>query len=259
MSDEKIGIVIPVYNEIRRMNYSYLNEISLIEDVYLLFVDDGSSDATVTTLKEWFHGYGNVGILGLPKNVGKANAIRFGWLKLLETNDNSVLGFLDVDGAFEISDIKRCISRSEELFVSQETSLTHTSVFDTLWTSRIQLSGRNIIRSRKRFLLGRTLAKILGLLFDGLPWDTQSGMKFFQRNQSFIHVTSSSFRNRWLFEIEMHLRLKELNRIGLRIWEEPLDRWEDIGGSKVNFREQMRIIKEVADLFYRFRIKKGNG
>jgi hypothetical protein len=126
---------------------------------------------------------------------------------------------------------------------------------DALWSSRIQLSGRNIVRSKKRFILGRILAKTIAFFFNDLPWDTQSGMKFFLRTEWFINILEIEFKSRWLFEIEMHLLLKQVNSKGFSIWEEPLRSWIDVEESKVNLREQLRILGEFVYLLYRFKVK----
>jgi glycosyltransferase involved in cell wall biosynthesis len=250
----KIGIVIPVYNEVKRMKSSYLNEISQIENIHLIFVDDGSADLTATQLSQWFIGRKNVQILSLPCNVGKANAVRFGWLEFLKDESIAIFGFLDVDGAFGTDDIRRCIKLADELLLSRKDSFSENTKFNALWSSRIKLSGRNIVRSRKRFVLGRILAKIIGLFFRDLPWDTQSGMKFFLKSQGFVDIIQSRFENRWLFEIEMHLKLKQVNSLGFKIWEEPLLEWLDVSHSKVNFHEQIRIIREISWLLYSFKV-----
>lgn len=255
MRRNRFGIVIPVFNEEKRIDLPYLTEISLIDDVLLIFVDDGSSDSTLSLLLEGFCNIQNVSILSYPNNLGKANAVRLGWLELLKYEDIEIFGLLDVDGAFSIDDIKIFLRLVDELLLGQDASYQQFGEMDALWSSRIQLSGRSVVRSKKRFVLGRILANIVGVFFKDLPWDTQSGMKFYLRTDCFTQILQIEFQNRWLFEIEMHLLLKQVNSKGFRIWEEPLRSWIDVEESKVNFREQLRILGEFVNLLYRFKIK----
>ena len=46
-----VNFVIPCYNEGKRFNIEYWNEISNLNNINLIFVDDGSKDNTLDLIK----------------------------------------------------------------------------------------------------------------------------------------------------------------------------------------------------------------
>ena len=78
----KTTLVIPCYNEEHRLPVErYVAFAKQRPDVRLLFVNDGSRDNTSGLLHGMVRGagLGNVGVLDLEKNVGKAEAVRRRW------------------------------------------------------------------------------------------------------------------------------------------------------------------------------------
>ena len=102
-----IGLVIPVYNEETRLNFDYFKEISDLSGVFLLFVNDGSIDRSEELIKRFVESKNNCAYISLRQNLGKAEALRYGFHELSAKPSIKYMGFLDSDAAFSVDDIKK--------------------------------------------------------------------------------------------------------------------------------------------------------
>jgi len=208
-----------------------------IPRVQWLFVDDGSTDSTFELIRK-ISILTNAKILQLPRNVGKGEAVRAGMNTAFEDQQSLLgVGFIDADGAFEVSEVASVLEKCENLLGDKEN--------DALWTSRVQLAGRNIQRSQSRHYVGRVLATVFSQGAIPIPYDTQCGFKIFSVSLELQENLKDTFRTRWLFELEMLSRWNRDNKKPMAVWEEPLGSWKEIGDSKIKFREVRRIAKEV--------------
>jgi dolichyl-phosphate beta-glucosyltransferase len=253
-----IGIVVPVFNEQSRLDFSYFSKLGELSTVKFIFVDDGSTDGTESMIREFVNGTSNFSFIRLNENVGKANAIRAGWIHLNEIFDFSVLGFLDADGAFAAKDVAHLIALSSSTFEADhpQTPTLSTPLINAFWSSRINLSGRTIVRSSRRYLLGRIFASLIKVFFKGLPWDTQSGFKLFQNDSNFRSCFRLPFTSRWLFDIELLLRLRNSRSSQYIVWEEPVSKWHDVPGSKLTFSQYFTITSDLLKLIGTYRLRK---
>jgi len=233
-------IIVPCFNEAKRWNQEYWTAMLQIPRVQWLFVDDGSSDTTSKLLSEVSNDQ-NASYLRLPINAGKGEAVRAGMNTAFEGTQSYLgVGFLDADGAFEVSEVANVIEKSESAF--------RTEKYDAFWTARVHLSGRNIQRSHVRHYLGRCLATIFSFGVIAIPYDTQCGFKIFSVSPQLKEILNKAFGTRWLFELEMLSRWIQVNNQPMAVWEEPLGSWKEIDGSKITFREVRRITKEVVQI-----------
>ncbi len=237
----KFAIVIPCFNEELRLNLAYWNRI-IIENRQCtwLFVDDGSSDRTSEILNQIAKSE-TVSFISLKKNVGKAEAIRFGILELLGRQSNfDWIGYLDADGAFSPEDIN-------SLMFSYGTNETKTNLVkaDVLIAARVALAGRTVHRSAMRHYLGRILATLICRNWIDSPYDTQSGYKIFANSTSFQVSLQETFRTRWFVDIEIMTRVALNKDTQLRVWEEPVTTWHDVTGSKLGFSQFFTILIEA--------------
>jgi len=208
-----------------------------LDDIAWLIVDDGSTDATAALAQDsgvssrWR-------VVSLPSNVGKGEAVRKGFVDAVGAESIEGVGFMDADGAFDVDDVARLCGIAREAFAGE-------SPLDAVWSSRVMLSGRSIRRSSRRHYLGRVIATYLSVGRDPLPYDTQSGLKFFAASSTLVRCLDRPFTTRWLFDLELLARWHHVAGTSMRIWEEPLHSWRDVPGSKIRGRELIRIAREV--------------
>jgi glycosyltransferase involved in cell wall biosynthesis len=238
----KSYLVVPCFNEASRLASSdywiYLENHGFL----LVFIDDGSTDKTVATIKGF--GLQREEVLQLTSNQGKANALRLGIRHLLTTlTTNSTITMIDADGAFQKEEIVRITELAKEKFESG---------YQAVFSSRVKLAGRDIRRNPLRHMIGRLISALFALTGWRIPYDTQSGLKVFKPSADLANTLSEPFATRWFMEIELIVRMKERNR-NFSIWEEPLMYWSETKGSKVLSVKSINIIFQVFGLIIRMR------
>lgn len=233
-------LVVPCFNEAKRWNHDYWNQMLSIPLVDWVFIDDGSTDNTAKLLADLCL-RSNANFFSLAENSGKGEAIRLGLNSVFEKGKNYLAtGFIDADGAFDVSEVADILNKSRLTLSGNE--------IDSIWTSRVYLAGRNIQRSTLRHYIGRFLATFFSVGVGQIPYDTQCGFKVFKVSTKLEVVLARPFTTRWLFELEMLSRWRKLNNVSLRVWEEPLNAWKEIGDSKITLREIRRIAIEVVQI-----------
>ena len=101
-----IALVVPCKNEYRRLDPSaFLDAIRAFPWLTFLFVDDGSTDETAETLAFLERQSPAVQALYLPRNVGKAEAVRAGVQALLAQTATDWIGFWDADLATPLAEL----------------------------------------------------------------------------------------------------------------------------------------------------------
>ena len=230
-------LVVPCFNEAKRWDHTYWLQMGALPDFNFIFVDDGSSDDTAYLLTATAKEIG-AEVLRLPSNCGKSEAVRVGMNYGLSSMSGGLVGFIDADGGFVPDDVRRLGETSLEKGSKAERS-------DGIWASRVKLAGRDISRNPLRHYSGRVIGTILSWGADGLPYDTQAGLKFFRNTPELRLCLESPFATRWLFEIEILIRWKETSGSAMKIWEEPVSTWIEIPGSKIVPTEIPRIIREL--------------
>jgi glycosyltransferase involved in cell wall biosynthesis len=229
-------MIVPCFNEEKRINLDYWNKLSEIPNVHWIFVNDGSSDGTKSLLNQ----ISNSSVINLERNSGKAEAIRKGISDTFDKNPAEIfqVGYLDADSAFEIEDIKNVV----------KLSFSKESTFDSYWGSRVALSGRNITRNNLRHILSRILITIFGYRLGNLPYDPQTGFKIFKFNKEQMAIFDKNFETKWFVDIEILLRFKAVNGKDMRIWEEPVNSWKDIEGSKIRGLELITVFRDLVKI-----------
>jgi glycosyltransferase involved in cell wall biosynthesis len=229
-------MVIPCFNESQRLEKSYWDFlIEADKKIRWYFVDDGSTDSTYEQLKEF---NANATVIRMDSNGGKGEAIRIGLLKA--QNDFPQvrnIGYVDADMAFNKEEVLNfCRSSIEKI---------KTEGIDAVIASRVKLAGRNIERSNFRHFFARVVATILGGFWKEIPYDTQCGLKVFGNTESLKKSLSRPFLTRWIFDIELFMRIMKEKKGALALFEQPLHYWREIGDSKVMGMEYWRIAREL--------------
>ncbi|MBI2400247.1 MAG: glycosyltransferase [Deltaproteobacteria bacterium] len=238
----KTAIIVPCYNEEKRLKTGeFLAFASSESDVFFIFVNDGSIDATGRVLKELAAANpAGCAFIELARNSGKAEAVRQGFLKAFELGFEYV-GFWDADLATPLE----CITEFVSIIDSGK---------DVVLGSRVKLLGRKIQRRPGRHYLGRVFATLVSVLLKLPVYDTQCGAKLFRRNGSLEAAMSRPFNVKWTFDVELFGRLSLLEEASGKAdfqdtWVEfPLPSWEEVRGSKVRPADFMRSGLELLKL-----------
>lgn len=238
----KLLCIIPFYNEESRFSAILYDKI--FENnfkVNFLLVDDKSEDKTLQILTDLKEKYNNVDILSLQSNVGKAEAIRSGILKV-EANSYDFIGYLDADMATPIDEFMRLFD-----LISNNNSVS------IVMGSRIKLIGNKVNRSLKRHYFGRIFATIISQIILKVPvYDTQCGAKIIDAKIS-KQLFETPFKTRWLFDVELLLRLKnEGYNLQNSVTEIPLNEWTEMGNSKIKFSEILRFPFQLIKIYFHY-------
>ncbi|MBI5591927.1 MAG: glycosyltransferase [Deltaproteobacteria bacterium] len=227
---EKIALIIPCFNEEKRLHLDKFNLFH--QNVYFLFVDDGSVDNTAKLITENLPS--NSFFIKLNRNRGKAEAVRQGvfYLKNMSLYEElSWIGYWDADLSTPL----------EAIFELLIFRTFYSGEIYGVFGSRICKLGSEITRLYIRHLLGRLVATFAALLLRVKSYDSQCGAKLFRKEiigLAFDHP----FISIWLFDLEIILRLNNY-----RIVECPLKKWQHVKGSKLNFFKDTHRV--LIDLF----------
>ena len=237
---KSITLVIPCYNEEKRLNLdAFISYASQNTHVQILFVDDGSIDHTWQMIEKCSNENSQIHALKMPKNSGKAEAVRSGMLKSLE-NNSDYIGFWDADLATPLDQL--------ELFQSYMDRQAQV-----IMGSRINLLGRHIERTHLRHYLGRLFATFASIVLNLGVYDTQCGAKLF-RKDIVESAFSEKFQSYWIFDVEILARLRFLNKLNVaQVFEVPLNIWRDVGGSKVRPFDFIKAPLELMAIYVKYK------
>ena len=241
-------VVIPCYNEAARLPVDAFRQFAACgHPVRFLLVNDGSRDDTQSILeglRDW--DAARFEVLRLPRNMGKAEAVRRGMLRAL-AEPVEMAGFWDADLATPL----------ESILEFRETLRQHPHLQMVLGT-RIRLLGRRIERRILRRYLGRTFAVVASNVLRLPVYDTQCGAKMFRVSAATRCLFEQPFCTNWIFDVELLARLIRLHKAAkLRppeecVYELPLTRWRDVAGSKVRSRDFFKAFFELVRIYWTY-------
>jgi glycosyltransferase involved in cell wall biosynthesis len=241
-------VVIPCYDEASRLPTARFKDfLREHPEVSFVFVDDGSRDDTLAVLRSLERvDPERVGVLALPENVGKAEAVRRGILRALQ-DDVEAVGFWDADLATPLSailDFRRLLEERPGL--------------EVVIGSRVVLLGRRIERRALRHYLGRAAATAIAIALGLRVYDTQCGAKLFRAGPTARELFREPFVARWAFDVEILARLIRARRgsslppAAEVVCEVPLAEWVDVGGSKVRPLDYLRAGVDLLRIWLRY-------
>ncbi len=241
-------VVIPCFNEARRLPGDEIVAFAKAHpEVGFLLVNDGSADDTLRVLEKTADQASNqIDVLDLPRNVGKAEAVRQGLQRALDSNA-AYVGYFDADLATPLEEIPRFI---ECLETDPERQV--------VYGARVALLGRRIVRSPVRHYLGRVFATVASVVLALPVYDTQCGAKLFRSGPLTRELFAEPFVSNWVFDVEVLARL-----ICIRqrdggpapervVYELALRQWVDVAGSKVRATDFVRAIAEIGRIRSRY-------
>ncbi len=208
--------------------------------VHYYFVDDGSTDETYHTLLQMERTLPHaVTVLRLPSNRGKAEAVRQG-LRVAMTDANELVGYWDADLAAPLAELPRL----RDVFRRQ----AHVRIVIGV---RRRLLGRRIRRGPLRGFLGSGFAWTASQVLRMPRCDTQCGAKLFRNDELLQAILERPFQSRWIFDVELLARYRAAlgkRRLLEAIYEQPLDEWADVSGSKLKPSDFVRALFELVRL-----------
>ena len=232
----------PCYNEAKRLQGDlFISYIKEHRNIFFLFVNDGSIDSTDLILNDILQqDKNNILVLSLPKNVGKAEAVRHGILESLRWHRFDYIGYLDADLSSPLTEIQLLINKIE-----------NDDSCKMIIGSRVKRLGATIKRNEVRHYLGRIVSTLTSVILKLPAYDTQCGLKIFS-NEYAQHISSTKFETTWLFDCEILARL--LQRYGYKeitrtIYEIPLNTWIERGGSKIKIEYLFKIPRELYSIY----------
>jgi glycosyltransferase involved in cell wall biosynthesis len=234
-------LVVPCYNEAQRIDIAaYRKFLTEQSKVALVFVDDGSTDGTAEVLEQVRSGLEPVvHILRLPRNQGKAQAVRQGILFALEQFEPAVVGYWDADLATPLDAVS-----------GLRAVLDGRPDIEMVFGARVQLLGRFVQRSAIRHYLGRIFATAASVVLEVPIYDTQCGAKLFRVRPQTVAIFAEPFLSKWVFDVEILARyrrvyLAEGAQLANKVYEYPLECWIDVAGSKVHPADFFTALRDV--------------
>jgi dolichyl-phosphate beta-glucosyltransferase len=221
-------IIIPVYNEFKRLqSYNIFQQIHKSNFTFL-FVDDGSIDQTYNLLVNQLSGLKNITLIKLDHNQGKAEAVRIGMLAAAKEKKFKYIGFLDADLSTPLFELEKMVG-----IIQNQNNLVMCSA------ARWRRLGSAITRSPLRHFLGRIFATFASFALGDGVYDTQCGCKIFK--SIFVEaIFNTKFVSRWIFDLEIFFRLKKINQLKTICYEYPLGEWTERKGTKI----------KISDIFF---------
>lgn len=237
--------MVPCYNEGGRLPVEPFCRFLCENDIRFVFVDDGSRDNTAAQIDAIRADHEDrVSVLRLPANQGKAEAVRRG-LNLALEQDADYVGYWDADLATPLEAIPQFL----EVFAERPD-------LDMVIGSRVKLLGRDVRRRATRHYLGRVFATVVSSILRLPVYDTQCGAKIFRVNSQTRGLVAERFHTRWVFDVEILARY--IHQAGSpetaaqHIFEYPLHRWEDVGGSKVKATDFLVAFRDVIRIYWKY-------
>ena len=224
-----LSIIIPAYNEERRLPVYLASVLDYLEQLDILYeilvVDDGSQDATAEVVARFMQENTRVKLIRLPRNRGKGNAVRTGMLQA----SGKLRLFADADGATPITELERL---RRAIDGGADVAIASRAMKDDSCTVSAHLHRR---------VIGRVFHFIVTTLTVKGIHDTQCGFKLFTAEAAQAVFPLQRIED-FGFDVEI---LYLCQRNGYRIAEVPVN-WTDIAGSKVSLvRDPLRMFMDI--------------
>lgn len=236
---ERVCLIVPCFNEARRLDMAAFVAATVSMPLWLVFVDDGSTDGTGDVVEA--HAGERVWLIRLERNGGKGEAVRQGMLqaaKLPFYPHLDWIGFWDADLSTPLAELPKFL----------EFQALTGGPADALFGSRVSRLGSRVRRRPLRHVLGRLFVTVASVLLHTRAYDSQCGAKVF-RPAVAARAFGDPFVTRWLFDLEILLRLGDAPVI-----EYPLRAWQDVAGSKMRITTNAwRTVRDLLRLRVRYR------
>lgn len=231
MNEVYLSVVIPVYNEEKRVKNSLIAVKKYLDTqgfgYEIIVSNDGSGDGTIDEIK---NSGVDVVLLDNKKNSGKGFAVRRGMLKA----QGKFVVFLDADLATPMSEIPKLLKPLEN------------GEAEVVIGSRA-IGKKDIERSLVRSVIGLGFRKLKSIIVGIEIFDSQCGFKGF-KSEVVKPIFEKQTISGWSFDVEI---LLIASKLGYKILEVPVS-WTEQGNSK------MKLWREIPRMFWELlRIRRG--
>lgn len=218
----KLSVVIPCFNEQKRFKegsdhyFAYLKKQNYKWE--LIFVNDGSTDSTLSLIKSFSKKNSNIKMVSYPQNGGKGYAIVQGILK----SSGEIVLFSDLDHSVGIETIENFFPYFDQ-------------GYKVVIGSR-RVRGASFIKRQSpiRIFLGRGFSLLVRIFIDFKIKDTTCGFKAFNREVVDKIFTKLRVFD-WAFDAEILFLCKKFK---IDVAQAPVA-WTDVGGSKVSLKKDI--------------------
>lgn len=212
----KLSIIIPAYNEERRLSamleaYGPYFAERYGSEVELVVVVNGSSDGTEAVARRYAEQFPQLRVLVEPRKIGKGGAIMMGF----RAARGERVGFTDADGATPPQAFDDLVTHIDDA----------GCIIASRWIAGAQVSPRQPLRRR---IASRIFNWLVRRLFKVKIHDTQCGAKVLTR-AALQDVLPELGITRWAFDVDL---LFKTRRAGYRVIERPTI-WHDVSGSQL--------------------------
>jgi len=220
-----LSVVVPAYNEARRLTLSLPPLLDVVSDAdaELIVVDDGSDDGTAEVAAGLLAGVPGAKVVRLALNSGKGAAVRTG---VNHARGRSIV-FMDADLATDLHDLPALLDALETADVAIGSRVVEGATVD----------GASSARAR----MGRTFNRVARAVTGLDLGDTQCGFKAFRAPvaQLLFHL---GVVDGFAFDVEI---LALARRMGYRVAEVPVH-WHAVEDSSVDvLRDPGRMVRDV--------------
>jgi len=240
-------IVVPCYDEAEHFcGERFAAFLAEQPTARLLFVDDGSRDATLRIFNDFaFAHKDRVFVRDKSPNEGKAEAVQRGVLAAAAHGPDFV-GYWDADLVMRLDEHPRFIEVFEQ----------HPDLL-MVKGSRVQLLGRHIDRNSLRHYLGRVAATFVSLALRLPVYDTQAGAKLPCWTPAVVGFFHEPFATGWVFDVELIARIQRLQcdpeaklpPVDELIDEIPRSCWSDVTGLKIRPLDLLRSFVDIWKIY----------
>ena len=195
-----ISIIIPAHNA-ERFIEDTLNELRAIRNAEIIVVCNNCRDRTYERVEQIIKKRRNVFNLNFPYYTGKGEAI----LRGFDIAKGHIVGFVDADNTFNISDIKKTIALTKK----------YDCVIGSKWKDRKFSAIKQPVARR---IYSRVWNFMIKRLFNLEYKDTQAGLKFF-RSKIIDKIDKNFICTGFEFDVELLWKIK---KAGFSIHEVPV-------------------------------------
>ncbi len=232
MSQPRLSIVIPAYNECARLENTLSRVMACVQernwDAEVLVVNDGSTDETALIVEHWMESHPNLRLIENPGNRGKGYSVRNGLLQAA----GEIVMFTDADLSSPMEEaelLMAAIDQGADVAIGSR------------WLDATKQTAHQPLYRR---FFGRCFNAVTRLAM-GLPFkDTQCGFKAFRWPAAQVIFRLQRIE-RWGFDPEiLFLAIK----LKMKVKEVPVS-WGHDERSRISYlKDGLKMLEEIVEI-----------